>query len=66
MYDSIRKLAKGGNRMPKVLSEYQNEITSLSAIAGGFKGGPTQGSAYFTYNGKKVSDIAEETQWKND
>ena len=46
--------------------QYQNEITSLSAIAGGFKGGPTQGSAYFTYNGKKVSDIAEETQWKND
>ena len=46
--------------------QYQNEITSLSAIAGGFKGGATQGSAYFTYNGKKVSDIAEETQWKND
>lgn len=46
--------------------QYQNEITSLSAIAGSFKGGPTQGSAYFTYNGKKVSDIAEETQWKND
>ena len=28
------------------------------------KGHSTQGSSYFTYNGKKVCDIAAETQWK--
>lgn len=44
--------------------EYNGEITSLSAITGAIKGHSTQGPSYFTYNGKKVSEIAEETQWK--
>lgn len=45
--------------------EYKNEITSLSAISNSFKGYSTPGPQYFTYNGKKISDIAEETQWKD-
>ncbi len=44
--------------------EYNGEITSLSAITAAIKGHSTQGPSYFTYNGKKVSEIAEETQWK--
>ena len=44
--------------------EYNGEITSLSAITGAIKGHSTQGPSYFTYDGKKVSEIAEETQWK--
>lgn len=44
--------------------EYNGEITSLSAITGAIKGHSTQGPSYFTYNGKKVGEIAEETQWK--
>ncbi len=42
--------------------EYNGEITSLPAITGAIKGHSTQGPSYFTYNGKKVSEIAEETQ----
>ena len=45
--------------------QYNGEITSLSAIAGGIKGGSVAGPSFFTYNGKKVSDIASETQWKD-
>lgn len=45
---------------------YGNEITSLSAVAGSLKGVKAiQGSAYFMYNGKLITEIAEETQWKN-
>ena len=44
---------------------YQGEITSLSAIAKDIKGYSVSGPAVFTYNGKLVCDIAEETQWKN-
>ena len=44
--------------------EYNGEITSLSAIISSIKGHSAQGPSYFTYNGKKVSEIAEETQWK--
>lgn len=51
-----------GNR--KVL--YNEEITSLSAIAGKLKGGKSvAGPSYFTYNGKLVADIANDTQWKD-
>ena len=45
--------------------EYHGEITSLSAISDHIKGGSTQGPYYFTYQGKRICDIAEETQWKN-
>ena len=44
---------------------YNNEITSLSAVAGRIKGVKAiAGPSYFTYNGKLVCDIAKETQWK--
>lgn len=45
---------------------YNNEITSLSAIVGQIKGVKSiQGSLYFTYNGRLLTDIANETQWKD-
>ena len=46
--------------------EYNNEITSLSAVAQQIKGTkyPAQGPIYFTYNGKLVADIYNETQGK--
>ena len=44
---------------------YKNELTSLSAIAKEIKGYPVAGPSCFTYNGKLVCDIANETQWKN-
>lgn len=45
---------------------YNNEITSLSAVAGKFKGVKAiAGPSYFTYNGKLITEIAAETQWKN-
>lgn len=45
---------------------YNNEITSLSAVAGKLRGVKAiQGSSYFTYNGKLITDIAKETQWNN-
>lgn len=45
---------------------YENDITSLSAVAGKIKGvRAIQGPSYFTYNGKLLTDIAEETQWKD-
>ena len=45
--------------------QYKDEITSLSAISDKMKGYPTAGPQFFTYKGKKVSDIAKETQWKD-
>ena len=45
--------------------QYNGKITSLSGIAGEIKGHSVQGPAYFTYNRKKVSEIAAETQWKD-
>lgn len=45
--------------------EYNNEITSLSAIAKSIKGYPCAGPSFFTYNGKLVADVASETQWKD-
>lgn len=45
--------------------QYNNEITSLSAIAKAIKGYSVAGPMYFTYNGRLITDIAEETQWKN-
>lgn len=45
---------------------YKNEITSLSAIVASIKGVKSiQGSLYFTYNNKLLTDIANETQWRN-
>ena len=43
---------------------YKEELTSLSAVAKGIKGYNCAGPSFFTYNGKLVSDIANETQWK--
>ena len=45
--------------------EYNGEITSLSAISDRIKGCTTQGPYFFTYQGKRISKIAEETQWKD-
>ena len=45
--------------------QYNNELTSLSAIAKNIKGYPVAGSLFFMYQGKLVSEIAEETQWRN-
>lgn len=46
---------------------YNNELTSLSAIARSIKGLKTaDGPIYFTYNGEIVSEIAARTQWKTD
>ncbi len=44
---------------------YNDEITSLSAISSKIKGYSTAGPAFFTYNGKTVAQIVEETQWKD-
>lgn len=45
--------------------QYNDEITSLSAIVGKLKGWKAApGPNFFTYNGKRICDIAEETQWK--
>ena len=44
---------------------YNNESTSLSAVAAMLKGVKAiQGPMYFTYNGKLLTDIACETQWR--
>ena len=45
--------------------EYNGEITSMSAISDAIKGYPTPGPQFFTYNGEKISDIAQRTQWKD-
>lgn len=44
--------------------EYNNEITSLTAVARQFKAYKNvAGPSFFTYNGKLVTEIARETQW---
>ena len=44
---------------------YNNEITSLSAVVVKLKGlKAASGPSYFTYNGKPIVEIAEQTQWK--
>ena len=45
--------------------QYNQEITSLSAVAKSIKGYPVAGPSYFTYNGKLIAAIANETQWKD-
>ncbi|MCR5834562.1 MAG: GIY-YIG nuclease family protein [Selenomonadaceae bacterium] len=46
--------------------QWNDEITSLSAVAATIKGAKSiAGTAYFTYNGRLVKDIANETQWKD-
>ena len=45
--------------------QYNNEITSLSAIAKSKRGYSVAGPSCFTYNGRLVADIARETQWKD-
>lgn len=44
--------------------EFDDEITSLSAIARAIKGYSVSGPNCFIYKGRLVSDIAKETQWK--
>jgi hypothetical protein len=44
---------------------YNNEETSVSAIASEIKGYSVAGPHYFTYNGRLLVDIANETQWKD-
>ena len=44
--------------------KYNDELTSLSAIAKDIKGYPVSGPMLFKYNDKLVTEIAEETQWK--
>lgn len=46
--------------------QYNNEITSLSAVASNIKGYSAAGPSYFTYKEKLVADIARETQWKTE
>ena len=45
--------------------QYKNELTSLSAVAKGIKGYNVAGPSFFTYNGRLITDIADETQWKD-
>lgn len=46
--------------------QYNNELTSLSAIVQSIKGiQAAAGPSYFTYNGEIVSEIAARTQWKD-
>lgn len=51
-------------KLHKIKVLYNNEITSLSAISDRIKGYSTSGPTFFTYQGKTISQIAEETQWK--
>lgn len=44
--------------------QYDGELTSLSAVASNLKGYKVADPMYFSYNGKTVYEIAEETQWK--
>ena len=45
--------------------QYNEQITSLSAIAKDKKGYSVAGPSLFTYNGEIITKIAERTQWKN-
>lgn len=63
IYDSNIRVTVCGNR--KVL--YNNELTSLTAVVKMIKNSQSvhiAGTSYFTYNGKLITDIARETQWK--
>lgn len=47
--------------------QYNNELTSLSAIVQNIKGiKAAPGPSYFAYNGETITEIAERTQWKTD
>ena len=47
--------------------EYNGETTSLSPLAEKLRNvSAIQGASVFTYNGKKITDIAEETQWRKE
>jgi hypothetical protein len=47
--------------------EYNGETTALSPLAEKLRNvSAIQGTSVFTYNGKKITDIAEETQWKKE
>lgn len=44
--------------------KYNGETISLSPLAEKLRNvSAIQGASVFTYNGKKITDIAEETQW---
>ena len=58
--DSIKVIVSGEH---KVL--YNDELTSLSAIAKSIKGYSCAGPSFFTYNGELLTDIAYRTQWKD-
>lgn len=46
--------------------EYNGETTSLSPLAEKLRNvSAIQGASVFTYNGKKITDIAEEIQWSH-
>lgn len=47
--------------------EYNGEVLSLSAVVKRIKGieSSVQGPLFFTYNGRRLLDIANETQWKD-
>lgn len=58
--DSVKAIVESDR---KVI--YNNEITSLSAIVKNIKGAKSiAGPSFFTYKGKLITEIAEETQWK--
>ena len=44
--------------------QYNNELTSLSAVVKAIKGYNVAGPSFFTYNGTLITDIANATQWK--
>lgn len=59
--NSVRVIVESDRKV-----SYNNEITSLSAVAGKIKGVKAiAGPSYFTYNGKTLTEIAEQTQWKD-
>ena len=58
--DSVKAIVESDR---KVI--YNNEITSLTAIVKSIKGVKSiAGPSFFTYKGKLITEIAEETQWK--
>lgn len=47
--------------------EYNGETTALSPLAEKLRNvSAIQGASVFTYKGKKITDIAEETQWRKE
>lgn len=45
--------------------QYNEELTSLSAVASSIKGYNCAGPSYFKYKGEIIADIACRTQWKD-